>query len=677
MLAARLRRAGKPEIVMTLVVRDEGDIIDDMLRFHLEIGVDHILVTDNGSLDRTRDILQGYSNLGVLSLLDQPAFDHSQYRWSTIMAEIAHRELHAGWVIHADADEFFWHPQGLKVALRGIPTDMLYLEVPRHDFVPAAGMDPRNPAITMLYRKRVSLNLNGRPLPPKVIHRALQGLSIAQGNHAVNLPPASRADFTGIEVLHFPIRSYEQFEVKVRNGGESYERNATLPESVGFHKRYWYKELQAGRLMKEYEKMFVSEDRLAAKLAKGEIVVDDRVRTVLMKSIVSKTKKPVENTSNAAPAAVREQDVSNLQVARNPDRRSKLFNTTEQVDLAPTHRTRIPRARPRVLYLLNRYPQLSQTYISTEIRYQERDFELDIVAFKEAPDPDPDCLPYVQMDNIEQIVAYARSFRPDVIHTHWLVQADIVGAVSASLRVPFTVRAHSFDVIHFTPETRPKHIGRCMPYLNSELCLGVFSFPFTEQMLVGAGLRPDKFIPTGPVIDFQLFHNCLENGQGVMNTGAAVAKKDMTSFIDLANKVQEREFTLYPIGHLTPALKDYNAKFGDRVRFSETISHRRMPAEYKKQQWIVYTASMQSKNIGWPMALAEAQASGVGVCVANVRPDLRDYLGEAGYVYDSLDEVAEIVKGPVPNSMREAGFENASRFDIQRTRISLGQVWRS
>jgi hypothetical protein len=76
------------------------------------------------------------------------------------------------------------------------------------------------------------------------------------------------------------------------------------------------------------------------------------------------------------------------------------------------------------------------------------------------------------------------------------------------------------------------------------------------------------------------------------------------------------------------------------------------------------------------MAIAEAQASGVGVCVANIRPDLREYAGPTAFLYDSLDEVVKLIRQPVPEQSRQSGFEQAKKSDVFQHRSLLFHLWR-
>jgi hypothetical protein len=59
-----------------------------------------------------------------------------------------------------------------------------------------------------------------------------------------------------------------------------------------------------------------------------------------------------------------------------------------------------------------------------------------------------------------------------------------------------------------------------------------------------------------------------------------------------------------------------------------------------------------------------------------LRPDLAQYVGEgAGVLYDTIDELPAIVSGPVPEEMRERGFEQARKSDIERHKHLLTNLW--
>jgi hypothetical protein len=161
-----------------------------------------------------------------------------------------------------------------------------------------------------------------------------------------------------------------------------------------------------------------------------------------------------------------------------------------------------------------------------------------------------------------------------------------------------------------------------------------------------------------------------------MNVGACLPKKRMEDFVDLAGMVPGREFNLYAMGYKVESMRRLNEAAGRPVRVIPPVEPECMAAEYKKHAWLVYTAAPEFNTVGWPLAVAESQAAGVGVCVPNLRSDLRDYVGPAGVLYDSIADVADIVSRPPSEDVRQAGFEQAKKSDVADHKRLLTDLWR-
>ena len=83
------------KIVMTLLVRDEEDILDHNLRYHLAQGVDFFIVMDHMSTDGTPEILDAYQRAGVAEVIPQKHAGYLQGQWVTSMASRAWRRRYS------------------------------------------------------------------------------------------------------------------------------------------------------------------------------------------------------------------------------------------------------------------------------------------------------------------------------------------------------------------------------------------------------------------------------------------------------------------------------------------------------------------------------------------------------------------------------------------------------
>jgi hypothetical protein len=263
---------------MTLLVRDEADIVDATIRYHLAQGVDHVIATANRSVDGTREILRAHERAGHLTCLDEPGTGLQQSRWVTRMARLAATDHGADWVINTDADEFWVPADGtLRSTLAAIPADVAVVRFGRTNLPPrpAAGWW----ADTMVARERASWSTVGRPLPGKAAHRGHPAVTVAEGNHEAAVPgDGLHVDHPGVAILHYPLRSLAQLRRKVEAAREiDYSLRPGIAET--------WEELvrldDAGLLAAWFRRQALDDRELHAGLVSGRLVVDRRVQRAL------------------------------------------------------------------------------------------------------------------------------------------------------------------------------------------------------------------------------------------------------------------------------------------------------------------------------------------------------------------------------------------------------------
>lgn len=248
------------KLVVTAMVRDEIDIIRQWVDYHVAQGVDLIMVTDNGSIDGTSEILQEYARRGVVDLRHDPVQRKQQGTVVTAMAREASTVHGADWVVNADADEFLIPVDRSKTlrdvfsaldpALGSFTAPVVNLLGPVS--ATGAGID------RLVWRdERTNDQLQQRGVLAQPTHNAIHvgsaDVTVVQGNHFVSIasqgsPPAELA----LEVLHLPWRSREQLRHKVEISGRAYEANPELRPSPNHHGMLDYTRFQEGSLYYYY-----------------------------------------------------------------------------------------------------------------------------------------------------------------------------------------------------------------------------------------------------------------------------------------------------------------------------------------------------------------------------------------------------------------------------------------
>jgi hypothetical protein len=293
-------------LVMTLLVSDEeGELIEAVLKYHLEQGVAFFVVTAHRAPERTLEILDRYSKTGKLHLDQELGAELRQSELVTAMARRAATEFEADWVINADADEFFWPERGtLTDVFAAVPQQFHTLTMPEYDFVPrrdetgffadrlvvrptvsikhggwfGAGVSDAQAEAKLGVRLSETGIPRGAGVSSKMAHRARADIVVGVGNHRVHgdgLVAVPDGWWPAI-VFHFPLRRFRQYEAKIIQGGI-----ATQGSRGWFLRQQLYSLHQQGGLQSYYEDKVIDQAQLERGIREGRLVIDDRLKRFL------------------------------------------------------------------------------------------------------------------------------------------------------------------------------------------------------------------------------------------------------------------------------------------------------------------------------------------------------------------------------------------------------------
>ena len=273
-----------------MCVRNEADLVETTIRYHLALGIDRILVIDNGSTDGTDRILCRLArDLPVRWTYCGATFLQSDL--TTLLAHEAYLEG-ADWVVPIDADEFWWTPgRPLREVLAASGSAVLAAAVV--NFVQARDVREGGPRtlLTMIRRPveprgpiaEIERLVESRAIgfveieyPRKCVARASLAIRIGQGNHSVAFA-AGEVESTGeIVCLHAPIRSRSQLDAKAELARPAEDVEDYL--KLAWHVRRWRELALQGQLDEEWDANSYREDALDVGGVRRPLAFDTTLR---------------------------------------------------------------------------------------------------------------------------------------------------------------------------------------------------------------------------------------------------------------------------------------------------------------------------------------------------------------------------------------------------------------
>jgi len=284
----------------------------------------------------------------------------------------------------------------------------------------------------------------------------------------------------------------------------------------------------------------------------------------------------------------------------------------------------------KVLYVLENYPQDSESYVEAEISYfQKKGVEIEV------------CSPVVGYGNVDvpvhrrPLASAIQTAKPDLVHIHYLSAAEShLRAIPPGL--PVTIRAHSFDW----------SVEEAYRVANTGKVRAIYAFPHLARQAANGVV-----VPLPVAYDSSLFWRYPKVKSLVLRLAAGRRVKGLDDFLHVGNRILDARFVLgvCPVRgdeSYVAELRETNRALGGRVQIrSAGTDLTRTEAVYLTRMAGIYldTSDPKGHPFGMPISIAEALATGAYV-LARENESVGEYMGEAAATYKSVDEAEAMVR---------------------------------
>lgn len=322
----------------------------------------------------------------------------------------------------------------------------------------------------------------------------------------------------------------------------------------------------------------------------------------------------------------------------------------------------------RILIGEGNYPKLSESYVEIQIGYLLRQgIELAVYS-KVCGSPEAEEIVPVFRGDLDEAL---KQFKPDVFHADFITYDHALFEQVSRKNIPITIRGHSFDF----------DIGRARRLADQAFIRKIWLFPHFAR-----AVAHPKVDPLTVAYDSALYKPFPDKDRKlVYRTAAGKAGKGLEDFFLVATRCPAFRFSLsanLSLGEETYLDDLRSLASSASVEFSANLLRSQTVERMNRAGIYLLTSDPKSHPFGMPISLAEAMATGCYV-LARENASIREYLGDAGAVYKTVDEAAELIKQTEawsPSEWEEASgrsIRRAQAFTEETVLKALPEFWRT